>query len=110
MHKPTVFENGFTYADDKIEDGAIVNGLWKEYRSDYNTFLDMDYGYGYLRAPWNLNPSPYVSRFTFNMSSYNMPNCADHFSLLHYESMMVSRTPHILSRSLPAMLSSMYSH
>ena len=89
MHKPTVFEKGFTYAGDRIEDGAIINSAWKNYRSDYNTFPDMEYAYGYLRAPWNLNPSPYVSRFTFNLSTYNLPTCSDHYKLLQYESMMV---------------------
>jgi hypothetical protein len=90
MHKPAKFDRGFTYANDRIEDGAIVDGLWKDYISEYNNvFPDMSYAYGYLRAPWNLNPSPYVSRFTFNLTSYKMPSCSDHYNLLQFESMMV---------------------
>jgi len=88
MHKPTHFGSGFTYSDDRIEQGAIVDGLWKNFKSDFNVFEDMNYAYGYLRAPWNLNPSPYVSRFTFNMTAYNMPSCEDHYQLLGFESLM----------------------
>ena len=48
----------------------------------------MDFGYGYMRGPWNLNPNPYVSRYTFNFSMYKMPSCSDHFTLMNYDNMM----------------------
>ena len=88
MHKPRSFEGGFTYEQDSIFDGAIPDGLWKNYKSDFNVFADMDYGYGYMRGPWNLNPNPYVSRYTFNFSMYQMPSCSDHYTLMTYDSLM----------------------
>lgn len=33
--------------------------------------------FGYLRAPWNINPSPYVSRFTNYEAA--LPDCTDHY-------------------------------
>ena len=33
--------------------------------------------FGYLRAPWNINPSPYISRFTNYEAA--LPECADHY-------------------------------
>jgi len=42
--------------------------------------------YGFLRAPWNLNPSPYVSRYHKNCgenpgSMYSWPTCMNHWAL-----------------------------
>ena len=88
MHKPRNFEGGFTYSQDSIADGVIPDGLWKNFKSDMNVFPDMDYGYGYMRGPWNLNPNPYISRYTFNFSMYKMPSCNDHYALMTDESMM----------------------
>lgn len=88
MHKPKSFEDGFSYEGDSIVHGAIPDGLWKNYKSDFNVFADMDYAYGYMRGPWNLNPNPYVSRYTFNFSMYKMPSCSDHFSLMQYDDLM----------------------
>jgi hypothetical protein len=49
-------------------------------------------GYGYLRAAWNMNPSPYVSRFEFNFSSdgvpITFPTCASHYDILQFDDMM----------------------
>lgn len=88
MKKSKIFEKGFTYTNDKIADGAIMNGRWKNYISDNNVFEDMDFGYGYMRAPWNLNPSPFVSRFNFNFTTHKMPNCNDHYNLLNINNLM----------------------
>lgn len=46
--------------------------------------------YGYLRAPWNLNPSKYVTRYhktcsipftAYNDTDLSWPSCADHFRM-----------------------------
>lgn len=89
LTRPKVFTQGFTAEHDRIASGAIPSGRWANFLSDFNEdFPDMQFGYGYMRAPWNLNPSPFVSRFTFNFSTYKLPSCSDHFNLLNFNNMM----------------------
>eukprot|EP01038_Epipyxis_sp_PR26KG_P007907 gene7907-10732_t len=72
---------GFLYMSDSVNDGAIYDGLWTYIKAEMNTYGDMKrYGYGYLRAPWSMNPSPYISRFT--KASSTIPSCFDHYQLL----------------------------
>ena len=68
--------------------------------SKYNTSSDdLHSPYGYMRAPWNLNPSPYVTRYhklcgiapeaTYmndnslvkEISDYHWPTCGSHWEL-----------------------------
>lgn len=37
-----------------------------------------------MSAPWSLNPSPYLSRFTNNELNI-LPSCEDHLTLISYE-------------------------
>jgi hypothetical protein len=76
---------GYTYAGNSLLDSRIRDGRWKHILADvvYETpdgFGDLVKNFGYLRAPWNLNPSPFVSRFT----NYNaaVPECSDHYDLV----------------------------
>ena len=76
---------GYTYAGNSLLDSRIRDGRWKHILADvvYETpdgFDDLVKNFGYLRAPWNLNPSPFVSRFT----NYNaaVPECSDHYDLV----------------------------
>lgn len=55
---------GFTYRDDSLLDTAIQNGRWSHIKADKNVFDGLNNGFGYMRGPWNTNPSPYVSRFS----------------------------------------------
>ena len=42
---------------------------WAGLKAEYNNqFSDLRYGYGYMRAPWSMNPSPYISRFAKDSS------------------------------------------
>jgi len=46
-----------------------------------------------MRAPWNLNPSPYVSRYplietTASIGEFYMPTCTDHYDALQYDDRM----------------------
>jgi hypothetical protein len=42
-------------------------------------------GYGYLRAAWNTNPNPYLSRYSCNQPS--LPTCTEYYDiLLNYDS------------------------
>eukprot|EP01038_Epipyxis_sp_PR26KG_P004980 gene4980-6963_t len=101
MKQPKDVTNGFTYHDDSILDAAIPDGLWKNLKTEMNTkFEDLKYGYGYLRAPWNLNPSPYISRFPFEFNdTILLPSCPSHYEILQYDDMMdfffkMQLTPH----------------
>jgi hypothetical protein len=91
MTVPSDVHSGFTYASDRIEDGAIPDGRWAQLRStSQHDLFSTQYGYGFLRAPWNLNPSPYVSRFAFDFNSSKdmLPTCASHYEALQSEDMM----------------------
>jgi len=91
MHVPTDVSRGFTYSKDRIEDGAIQDGLWAQLTTPFDKDLpSIKFAYGYMRAPWNLNPSPYVSRFAFdfNSSKDQLPTCAAHYTALQNEDMM----------------------
>eukprot|EP01034_Spumella_vulgaris_P037635 gene37635-46430_t len=91
MHFPTDIMKGFAYKDDRIEDGVIKTGRWAMHKAEMNTvFEDMKYGYGYMRAPWSMNPSPYISRFTSVFNQFIMlPTCDMHRTVLEkYDDMM----------------------
>lgn len=68
---------GFTYRNDKLEDTAIHNGRWKALKADKNVYPTLSNGFGYMRGPWNTNPSPYVSRFS--AYSPSLPSCSDYY-------------------------------
>lgn len=71
---------GFTYKNDDLSDGSIKNGRWKKTKTDKNTkYSDIVNGYGLLRSPWNMNPSPYVTRFASSEST--LPTCSDYYTL-----------------------------
>lgn len=61
----------FTYENDSVLDARIIGGRWNNLEAEMNTnYPDLYSGYGYLRSPWNLNPSPYVSRYTMLRGIY----------------------------------------
>jgi hypothetical protein len=39
-------------------------------------------GYGFMRAPWNFNPSPYLTRFYDTVTAPALPSCSSHLSIL----------------------------
>lgn len=80
-------EIGYTYARNNITDFAIQDGRWAFAKAVFNPskFPDLEGGYGYMRSPWNMNPSPYVTRFTG--TSY-LPTCTSHMNMLSYTDMM----------------------
>lgn len=76
--KPVDHYWGFLYSNDNLEDAAIQNGRWSGTRADESTrYPEMGNGFGYMRGPWNMNPSPYVSRFS--AYSPNLPSCTDYY-------------------------------
>ena len=62
---------------------------WAGLQAESNDkFSELRYGYGYMRAPWSMNPSPFVSRFAKDSSS-SLPSCSSHYQLVtDYDDMM----------------------
>jgi len=88
---PLNVEYGFTYENDTLESGAITSGRWAYLAIDKmeTTLTYIKSGYGYLRAPWSMNPSPYVSRFALSSDAdISLPSCDSHYSILNEDSMM----------------------
>lgn len=78
---------GWTYTDNDIMAGVIPDGLWANTKALMNTkYGSLQNGFGYLRGPWNMNPSPYLSRFP--VESGTLPGCSSHYTLLTYDDMM----------------------
>lgn len=80
-------DSGYTYASNKIEDFAIKDGRWAYTKTALtpSKFTDLAGGYGYMRSPWNMNPSPYVTRFT---GTNYLPTCTSHMNMMDYTNMM----------------------
>jgi len=78
---------GWTYRNSSILMGAIPDSNWAYIKASYNTrYEDLENGFGFMRGPWNMNPSPYVSRFATESST--LPGCITHYELLKYDDMM----------------------
>lgn len=78
---------GWLYASNDIDDGRIPNGRWADAVSDYNTKYDELYSaYGYMRAPWNINPSKYITRYV--SVDKDLPKCDSHYTMLEYNDIM----------------------
>ena len=80
---------GFQSWED-IEDAKIPDGRWAGIKADWNEdYEDLLAGYGYMRAPWSMNPSPYVSRFTSDWQiGTTLPRCSSHYGMLEYTDLM----------------------
>lgn len=84
-----VFGDSHGYGDHRVSDGRFKDVV---IRRDYN--LSVRSSYGYLRAPWNLNPSKYVTRFhsfcgyvnTHPSTIYDWPGCLKHFEVTNTDS------------------------
>lgn len=89
MRTPTDddYADGYTYASDIIEDFAIKDGRWAYTLAEFNPdkFSKLEAGYGYMRSPWNMNPSKYLSRFS---GTSFLPKCSTHGDMLQYTDMM----------------------
>lgn len=87
---PKDYSRGFVYENDLVTDASIQDGRWKGLKAEFNDkFESLRFGYGYMRAPWSMNPSPYISRYTKSTTS-ELPSCGNHYDLLStYGSKMV---------------------
>lgn len=100
-HPATNSTIGYRYDQNQILDFAILSGRWAYAKAEFNPekFADLEAGYGYMRSPWNMNPSPYITRFTGTLF---LPNCKSHYDMLYYSDMMdfffeMESSPHATS-------------
>ena len=107
MNQPADLSWGFTYSSDAILDAAIPDGRWAYLAADKNSaYSDLVAAYGYMRAPWNMNPSPYISRFTMDLQvGVSLPSCQQHYDTLVYTDLMsylydIQYEPHATTHSL----------
>lgn len=69
---------GFTWANDDLSDTYIRDGRWKKTKAEINTkYEGLSNGFGYMRGPWNTNPSKYIVRFS--AYSPSLPSCTDYY-------------------------------
>lgn len=101
MSLPSNVSHGFTYTEDAMDDGRVKDSRWTDLKVEQNIWYDdLRYSYGYLRAPWNLNPSPYITRYAFSFKNkLTFPDCASHYDILQYDDMMdffatIANSPH----------------
>ena len=77
IYKPTSMTTGWKYSDDDIDNARIQDGRWKDLKAvDYCKYDELLNGYGYMRGPWNMNPSKYITRFSSNFP--DLPECNDY--------------------------------
>eukprot|EP01038_Epipyxis_sp_PR26KG_P004349 gene4349-6153_t len=88
---PSNPDTGYSYEVDDLTNAQIPNGAWAGIQSPKNTeYPNLLYGYGYFRAPWNLNPSPYISRYGLDYTGvFSFPDCYSHYKALsQYDSLV----------------------
>lgn len=88
VYTPYNLSYGSSYAYDNISLGRILDGRWANLTVESNPFSSITSVYGYMRSPWGMNPSPYISRFAFDFTNTSFPSCEDHYDLLQYTDMM----------------------
>lgn len=82
LRPPADSSTGWTYANDSVVDATIPNGRWKSQSVvAANPLYDkIANGFGYMRGPWSMNPSPKLTRFAHD-STY-VPKCSIYYSWL----------------------------
>ena len=78
--------DGWDWSQSDMKYAKIPDGLWKHQKADLNKkYDDLGNSFGYMRGPWNFNPSPFLSRFA-SSSAQGMPGCSDYINQLQYDS------------------------
>ena len=70
---------------DAQPEGHVVNaGRWAYTAVARASSADTANAYGLIRAPWNVNKVPYLTRAntTFGFSLSDVPSCADHYAVM----------------------------
>jgi hypothetical protein len=94
--EPRDSKYGFSYTNEPDPSVArIQDGRWKDLLSESasDLYSGLKNAFGYLRGPWNMNPSPYVLRFA--AYSPSLPTCAIYYDSLqktdYIDALMESR-------------------
>ena len=70
---------GWSYKYDSLEDAKIPDGRWAGLKAQVNDkYPELSQAFGYMRAPWNMNPSEYISRFSIGPPFVNLPGCGNY--------------------------------
>jgi len=86
IHDPVDSYWGWTYRNESIASAAIPDGRWAGANADVNNmYPDLGNGFGYMRGPWNMNPSPYISRFSISTTA--LPSCNAYYTWMQYTDM-----------------------
>lgn len=77
----------WSYSNDSLLDSAIPDGRWAQATASKNTkYTDLTNAFGYLRGPWNTNPSPYISRFSIisekTIMYESLPTCESYYHMI----------------------------
>lgn len=73
---------GWTYRNDSIMSAAIKTGKWQNTKAESNPIhSDIQNGFGYMRGPWNMNPSPSLTRF-YSPETSSVPSCLSYYKWL----------------------------
>ena len=75
--KPSSETIGWSYAYDSLKDARIPDGRWKNLKTEVNeAYPELWNAFGYMRAPWNMNPNQYISRYA--TTDVNLPGCGNY--------------------------------
>lgn len=78
---------GWTYRNNSLEDARIPDGRWANVLSERNIWYpELKAAYGYIRAPWNMNPSKYITRFA---ADHAFPSCGSYYDWLKKSNLML---------------------
>eukprot|EP01035_Chromulina_nebulosa_P019559 gene19559-25459_t len=80
LTQPSDQRMGFQYKHESYDLGAIPNGRWANLLSSPTRFEDILSGYGFLKAPWSMNPSKYVTRYA--SLTPGLPSCTNYYRVL----------------------------
>lgn len=66
----------------------VIHGRWADSLFPMNASFEVTNAWGYMRSPWNLNPSKYVTRFNSICGvraswepSFHWPSCSEHYNM-----------------------------
>jgi len=70
---------GWSYRYDDLSSARIPDGRWANLKAELNAdYPELKQAYGYIRAPWNMNPNEYISRFSIAPPYVNLPGCGNY--------------------------------
>ena len=109
MPTPPDMTWGWLYKNSDVDDAMIPDGRWAGAKTGVNTeYLDLVSAYGYMRAPWSMNPSTYITRFT--SVDKTLPTCESHYDLASYSDLgtFLAKSPYSAHASTHGVVGGVY--